>query len=109
MPLFEPYTIKNLEIRNRFVRSATYDGIADKNGRVSKRQMSLYQELALGKVRLLDAPQHFFHQSLDLRFHFVERFRSPPGGEFLVFLFHIVSLDNALLSWGLETTTGGQN
>jgi 2,4-dienoyl-CoA reductase-like NADH-dependent reductase (Old Yellow Enzyme family) len=53
MPLFEPYTIKNLEIRNRFVRSATYDGIADKNGRVSKRQMSLYQELALGKVGLI--------------------------------------------------------
>jgi 2,4-dienoyl-CoA reductase-like NADH-dependent reductase (Old Yellow Enzyme family) len=53
MPLFEPYTIKNLEIRNRFVRSATYDGSADKNGRVSKRQESLYQELALGKVGLI--------------------------------------------------------
>jgi 2,4-dienoyl-CoA reductase-like NADH-dependent reductase (Old Yellow Enzyme family) len=53
MPLFERYKIKNLEIRNRFVRSATYDGIADKNGRVSERQMSLYQELALGKVGLI--------------------------------------------------------
>lgn len=50
MPLFEPYTIKNLEIRNRFVRSATYEGIADKGGRVSNRQMSLYRELALGKI-----------------------------------------------------------
>jgi 2,4-dienoyl-CoA reductase-like NADH-dependent reductase (Old Yellow Enzyme family) len=53
MSLFEPYTIKNLEIRNRFVRSATYEGIADKNGSVSKRQMSLYQELAIGKVGLI--------------------------------------------------------
>jgi 2,4-dienoyl-CoA reductase-like NADH-dependent reductase (Old Yellow Enzyme family) len=53
MPLYEPYTIKNFEIRNRFVRSATYEGIADKGGRVSKRQMSLYKELALGKVGLI--------------------------------------------------------
>ncbi len=53
MPLFEPITIKNLEIRNRFVRSATYEGIADKGGRVSTRQMSLYQDLAFGKVGLI--------------------------------------------------------
>lgn len=53
MSLFEPYKIKRLEIRNRFVRSATYDGIADKNGRVSERQMSLYEELAHGKVGLI--------------------------------------------------------
>jgi 2,4-dienoyl-CoA reductase-like NADH-dependent reductase (Old Yellow Enzyme family) len=53
MSLFEPYTIKSLEIRNRFVRSATYDGIADKNSRVSERQMKLYEELAHGKVGLI--------------------------------------------------------
>jgi len=53
MPLFEPYKIKNLEIRNRFVRSATYDGSADQNGRVSERQVSLYEELARGKVGLI--------------------------------------------------------
>ena len=53
MPLFEPYKIKNLEIRNRFVRSATYDGSADKEGRVSERQMSLYEGLARGKVGLI--------------------------------------------------------
>jgi 2,4-dienoyl-CoA reductase-like NADH-dependent reductase (Old Yellow Enzyme family) len=53
MPLFEPYTIKNLKIGNRFVRSATYDGSAAKDGRVSERQMSLYEELARGKVGLI--------------------------------------------------------
>ena len=53
MPLFEPYKINDLEIRNRFVRSATYDGSADEDGRVSERQMVLYQGLARGKVGLI--------------------------------------------------------
>ena len=53
MVLFEPFQIKDLGIPNRFVRSATYDGLADKNGRVSERQMSLYEELARGKVGLI--------------------------------------------------------
>ncbi len=53
MSLFQPFQIKNLEIPNRFVRSATYDGSAGKNGRVSELQMRLYKELALGKVGLI--------------------------------------------------------
>ncbi len=53
MVLFETFQINDLEIPNRFIRSATYDGLADKNGRVSERQMSLYEELARGKVGLI--------------------------------------------------------
>ena len=61
MSLFEPFQMKDLEIPNRFVRSATYDGSADKNGRVSERQMSLYKELALGKVGLIVTGIAFVH------------------------------------------------
>jgi 2,4-dienoyl-CoA reductase-like NADH-dependent reductase (Old Yellow Enzyme family) len=63
MSLFEPYRIKNLEIRNRFVRSATYDGSADKDGRVSERQMSLYAGLARGKVGLIVTGIAYIHSS----------------------------------------------
>jgi len=53
MVLFEPFRIQGMEIPNRFVRSATYDGGADKNGRVSERQMALYERLARGQVGLI--------------------------------------------------------
>jgi 2,4-dienoyl-CoA reductase-like NADH-dependent reductase (Old Yellow Enzyme family) len=53
MVLFEPFRIKGMEIPNRFVRSATYDGSADRKGRVSERQMVLYEALAQGHVGLI--------------------------------------------------------
>jgi 2,4-dienoyl-CoA reductase-like NADH-dependent reductase (Old Yellow Enzyme family) len=51
--LFEPVKIKNLEVHNRFVRSATYDGMADRSGRVSDHQIRLYQDLAAGGTGLI--------------------------------------------------------
>jgi 2,4-dienoyl-CoA reductase-like NADH-dependent reductase (Old Yellow Enzyme family) len=51
--LFEPTKIKNVELRNRFVRSATYDGCAGKNGHVSQKQLELYTTLAEGGVGLM--------------------------------------------------------
>jgi len=50
--LFEPTEIKNMELRNRFVRSATYDGCADK-GYVTEKQMNLFTTLAEGGVGLI--------------------------------------------------------
>jgi len=50
--LFKPARIKNLELRNRFIRSATYDGCAD-NGYVTERQINLYKNLADGGVGLI--------------------------------------------------------
>ncbi len=44
--LFKPFNLKNLEIKNRFVRSATYDGCADLSGEVSESQLKLYSNLA---------------------------------------------------------------
>jgi len=51
--LFEPFTIKNLEIRNRFVRSATYDGLANEDGSVSDAQIKLFSDLADGGIGLI--------------------------------------------------------
>jgi 2,4-dienoyl-CoA reductase-like NADH-dependent reductase (Old Yellow Enzyme family) len=51
--LFESFSIKNLTLSNRFVRSATYDGLAEKNGRVSTRQIQMVEDLARGGVGLI--------------------------------------------------------
>ncbi|MBC2726634.1 NADH:flavin oxidoreductase [Desulfosporosinus sp.] len=61
--LFEPYRIRNLEIRNRFVRSATYDGYAEPNGHVSEEQIKLYSDLAEGGVGLIIAGIAYVHHS----------------------------------------------
>ena len=51
--LFESTRIGILELRNRFVRSATQDWLAEKDGRVSEAQLALYDELAAGGVGLI--------------------------------------------------------
>ena len=51
--LFEKTTIKNISLKNRLVRSATYDGMAEKSGRVSENQIALYKALAQGGVGLI--------------------------------------------------------
>lgn len=49
---FEPTMIKGLEIRNRFVRSATADHAADEKGRVSDT-IAIYKALAEGGTGLI--------------------------------------------------------
>jgi 2,4-dienoyl-CoA reductase-like NADH-dependent reductase (Old Yellow Enzyme family) len=61
--LFEPAAIKRLALRNRFVRSATYDGCAEKNGHVSQRQLEIYEELARGGVGLIVTGITYVHTS----------------------------------------------
>jgi len=69
--LFEPVKIRTMELSNRFVRSATYDGCADRTGRVSEKQMKIFSELAEGGVGLivtgiayvLDSGQRFEFQN----------------------------------------------
>ena len=61
--LFESITIKNMELRNRFVRSATYDGSAEINGCVSERQMKLFTDLAEGGVGLIITGIVYTHPS----------------------------------------------
>jgi 2,4-dienoyl-CoA reductase-like NADH-dependent reductase (Old Yellow Enzyme family) len=50
--LFEPFTINRLQIKNRFVRSATMDNMG-KDGMVTEAQLNLYRELARGEVGLI--------------------------------------------------------
>ena len=50
--LFEPTKIKKMELRNRFVRSATYDGCGD-DGYVTDKQVNLYRTLSKGGVGLI--------------------------------------------------------
>ncbi len=51
--LFQPTTVKGLELPNRFVRSATNCGGADQNGYVTERHLVLYAGLAEGGVGLI--------------------------------------------------------
>lgn len=45
--------IGRLEVKNRFVRSATWDGTADSSGAVTDTSVALYQKLAQGGVGLI--------------------------------------------------------
>ena len=51
--LFQPYKIGSLELKNRFVRSATWDGTADDSGAVTDTSVALYRELGKGGVGLV--------------------------------------------------------
>lgn len=51
--LFEPYRIGRLELRNRFVRSATWDATADSSGAVTDHSLALYRELGQGGIGLI--------------------------------------------------------
>ncbi|MFC1820552.1 NADH:flavin oxidoreductase [Thermodesulfobacteriota bacterium] len=50
--LFQPIKIKDVELKNRFVRSATFDR-SDKSGHVTKGLIETYSKLAAGGVGLI--------------------------------------------------------
>jgi 2,4-dienoyl-CoA reductase-like NADH-dependent reductase (Old Yellow Enzyme family) len=51
--LFSPIKIGKIEIPNRFVRAATHDFMAARDGSVTERQVSLFKNLARGEVGLI--------------------------------------------------------
>ena len=51
--LFEKTTIKGMELKNRLVRSATHEGMADRNGFPTQDLFRLYERLAKGGVGLI--------------------------------------------------------
>jgi 2,4-dienoyl-CoA reductase-like NADH-dependent reductase (Old Yellow Enzyme family) len=51
--LFEPFQIGNIEIKNRLMRSATYYGLADKDGFIGDESVHLMKELAANDVGLI--------------------------------------------------------
>jgi len=61
--LFESVKIGSMTLRNRFVRSATYDGCAEKSGHVSLKQLNMFEELARGGVGLIITGITYVHPS----------------------------------------------
>lgn len=51
--LFTPVRVGNVPIPNRFVRSATHDFMADEDGSITERNISLFTQLAEGEVGLI--------------------------------------------------------
>ncbi|MHA1459471.1 MAG: oxidoreductase, partial [Promethearchaeota archaeon] len=45
--------IGSIEIKNRFIRSATFEGMATEDGYVTDKHVKLYKELAEGGVGLI--------------------------------------------------------
>lgn len=51
--LFSEYMLGDLKLRNRLVRSATFDGMASSKGFVTDKQISFFSELSAGGVGLI--------------------------------------------------------
>ena len=73
--LFEPTKIKNMDLRNRFVRSATYEGCAD-DGYVTDKQANLYATLSEGGVGLIITGITYVHHSGEF-----SRFQNSIAGD----------------------------
>lgn len=48
--LFDQTQMKSMKLKNRFFRSATYDGAADENGHLTETLLHVYENLAKGGV-----------------------------------------------------------
>ena len=51
--VFKPGRIGNIELKNRLVRSATYENAANEDGTISEKLLEIYRELARGGVGLI--------------------------------------------------------
>lgn len=56
--LFEPYEFSGIKMRNRFVRSATVNNLADDDNRFTEDHRKLYADLARGGVGLIMGGAH---------------------------------------------------
>lgn len=63
MKLFEPISFAGIDLKNRIVRSATYEKRADIDGFVTDSLIDLYQELAQGGVGLIITGNALVHPS----------------------------------------------
>ncbi|MBY8985726.1 MAG: NADH:flavin oxidoreductase [Candidatus Lokiarchaeota archaeon] len=59
----KPKRIGKLEIKNRFVRSATYEGLATEEGEITKELITFYKTLAEGGTGLIITSYAFIQQS----------------------------------------------
>ena len=61
--LFEESTIKGMELRNRFVRSATDEAMAGPKGEITDPLIKLYSNLAKGGIGLIISGHFYVHPS----------------------------------------------
>ena len=61
--LFEPKKINNIEIKNRFVHSAIYEGMASEDGKITDGIVKRYRNVAKGQVGLIIPGYFFVHAS----------------------------------------------
>lgn len=54
--------LKNVQLKNRFIRSATWERLATVDGRMSDRLFAIYEELARGQVGLIITSYTFIRQ-----------------------------------------------
>ena len=59
--LFTPIRIGDLEVKNRFVHSATYEALAKETGEVTEELVNRYRTLAKGEVGLIISSHLFVH------------------------------------------------
>jgi len=86
--MFEPVTIKNIRIRNRIARSATYEGMGNHVGEPSPQIAKLYNTLAEGEVGLI-----FTSAAI------IERFKIPlPEGADMAYPTYI-DIDDLIELW----------
>lgn len=61
--LFESSQINTMRLKNRLVRSATYEGMATEEGRVTENLVKLYEQLSRGGVGLIIAGYAYVQKS----------------------------------------------
>jgi 2,4-dienoyl-CoA reductase-like NADH-dependent reductase (Old Yellow Enzyme family) len=59
--LFQPVSLGRMEIKNRFVRSATFESMATERGKVTEDLVRLYRNLAKGEVGLIVSGYMYVH------------------------------------------------
>ena len=59
--LFTPGRLGNLETKNRFVRAATFEAMAEDNGEVTPSLLKMYRQLAKGEVGLIITGMMYVH------------------------------------------------
>ncbi|MHA1267058.1 MAG: oxidoreductase [Candidatus Helarchaeota archaeon] len=53
LKMFSPHKIGGLQVKNRFVRSATWEGLADDTGAITEELIELYRTLAKNEIGLI--------------------------------------------------------
>jgi 2,4-dienoyl-CoA reductase-like NADH-dependent reductase (Old Yellow Enzyme family) len=92
--LFEPAKLGNMSLRNRFARSATYDGCAD-DGYVTDKQVNLYSTLSQGGVGLIITGITYVHESGE-----ISTFQNSISGD--EFIDGFKRLTSAVHQWGAK-------